>query len=402
MHSRDGESVTLLTMNGLRPPFGALAEFHRLYDTKPRVFRAPGRINLIGEHTDYNDGFVMPAAIDFATWVAGRSRPDRKLKVRSMAFNESAELDLDHDCSSQPQWARLVREVALMLEHRGARLRGADLVIDGDVPIGAGLSSSASLEVAVGLALLAMSSEKVDKVQLAQAAQAAEISATGARCGIMDQFVSAHGHANDLLLLDCRTLDYQLIPMSSDMEIVICNTMIKHSIAAGEYNSRRADCEEGVRLLKRALPTIEALRDVNIEQLAEHKALLPEVIYRRCRHVITENDRVQAMARALQTDDKPMIGRLMKASHDSLRDDYEVTCHELDVMVNAANAAPGLIGARMTGGGFGGCTVNLVAANRTKEFIESVGAGYERSTGIKPTIFSSRASNGASEWQENA
>lgn len=387
-------------MSDSRPPFGAVAEFRKRFKAEPRLFRAPGRINLIGEHTDYNDGFVMPAAIDFATWVAGRTRTDRKVFVRTLALSASAEFDMDGDSSALPQWAKLVHGVTMMLEQRGAWLRGADLVIEGDVPMGAGLSSSASLEVAVGFAMLSLSGVAVDPVMLAKAAQAAEIHSTGARCGIMDQFVSANGRMGEILMLDCRSLEYKLIPISSDVEIVICNTMIKHSIAAGEYNTRRAECEEGVRLLKSALPGIRALRDVSTDELELHKSLLPEMIYRRCRHVVSEDERVIAMAAALRNDDKPLIGRLMRDSHNSLRDDFEVSCRELDAMVEAAESAPGVIGSRMTGGGFGGCTVNLVKSGMADEFSEVVREAYERSTGITPKIFSTRVSDGAREQQE--
>ena len=290
--------------------------------------------------------------------------------------------------------------VATMLEERGARLRGADLIIEGDVPMGAGLSSSASLEVAVGLAMLSLSEQAIDPIMLAQAAQAAEIDSTGARCGIMDQFVSANGRMGQMLMLDCRSLDYKLIPMASDMEIVICNTMIKHSIAAGEYNARRAECEEGVKLLHPVMSHIRALRDVSTQDLEQHKGLLPAVIYRRCRHVVTEDERVIAMAKALKDDDKALIGRLMRDSHNSLREDFEVSCRELDVMVDAATSAPGMIGSRMTGGGFGGCTVNLVRSGMTRDFSEVVRVAYERGTGITPKIFSTRVSEGACEWKE--
>src|SRR6185369_2728609 len=236
-------------MNNVRPPHGAVAAFRRLFNSTPRVFRAPGRINLIGEHTDYNDGYVMPAAIDFATWVAAEARTDRKVIAYSMAFNSMVEFDLeDQGAEDEKSWVRLIRSVVSVLSKEETPPRGANLLIDGDVPMGAGLSSSASFEVALALCFSALSDIRITPKAIALAAQAAEIESTGARVGIMDQFVSMHGESGKVLLLDCRSLKYENNPLPAGLEFVICNTMIKHSIAGGEYNQRRSQCEEGVRI----------------------------------------------------------------------------------------------------------------------------------------------------------
>ena len=263
-------------------------KFISRYGRPARVFRAPGRVNLIGEHTDYNDGFVMPAAIDFNTWVAVAPRDDRKLVMYSENVSEGAEFDLDAP-SLQPRrhWSDYVFGVAVMLEQEGHRLRGADLLIFGNVPLGAGLSSSASIEVATGLALLNNSGLAVDPVALAKLCQRAENEFVGMRCGIMDQFISCCGHAGRALWLDCRSLDYRLLPLPRDVNLVICNTMVKHELASGEYNKRRAECEAGVSQLTRELPDVRALRDVTLADLERYGRDWPEVVFRRCRHVVS-------------------------------------------------------------------------------------------------------------------
>lgn len=386
-------------MTTTRPPKQAIEEFECRFGTNARVFRAPGRINLIGEHTDYNDGFVMPAAIDFATWVVAEPRDDRKMNARSLAFDSTVEFDLDavHP-ENAPKWSRLVRAVATSLEKRGGRVKGANLVIEGDVPMGAGLSSSASVEVALATCFATLSEIDLPSNEIALACQEAEIESTGARVGIMDQFVSVHGQRGKALLLDCRSLTYEAEPLPQNLQIVICNTMIKHSIAGSEYNHRRAECEEGVRILQKTWPEIRALRDVTIEKLESRRHELSEVVFRRCRHVITENDRVHAMAGALRGNDERAIRDLLQESHQSLRDDYEVSCPELDAMVEAAQEAPGLVGARMTGGGFGGCTVNLVRKGDVNDFKQHVAHNYRSATEIDPEIFVTGTSAGAGEW----
>ncbi len=324
--------------------------FRERYGTNARVFRAPGRVNLIGEHTDYNDGFVMPVAIEFNVWIAIAPRDDRKLLVHSENFSESAEIDLDNcDPTPRNQWIDYVQGVVMMLEKARHSLRGANILICGAVSIGSGLSSSAAIEVATGFALLEISGVPVDRVELAKLCRRAENEFVGARVGIMDQFISCCGHAGHALMLDCRSLDYRLLPIPADVSLVICNTMVKHDLASGEYNTRRAECEEGVRRLSLEMPRVRALRDVRVEDLDRYSRDLPETIYKRCRHVVTENARVCDAAAALEKADLATFGRLMAESHISLKNDYEVSCPELDLMVEIAGQAEGVYGARMTG-----------------------------------------------------
>jgi galactokinase len=372
--------------------------FNSLYGSDARVYRAPGRVNLIGEHTDYNEGFVMPAAIDLYTWVAIAPRLDRKLHIHSDNFSASVEIYLDDpNPRAIGHWSDYVRGVALMIDRSGHHLRGANILIHGEVPTGAGLSSSASVEVAAGYALMKNSGFSVDLVGLARIAQRAENEFVGARCGIMDQFTSCLGRAGRALRLDCRSLDYCLIPIPEGASLVICNTMVKHELARGEYNVRRAECEEGLRFLAKKVPGITALRDVSLEDLNRHGGGMPEVIYKRCRHVITENARVIDAAAALVSDDLSKFGRLMYESHNSLREDYEVISPELDTMGRLAREIEGVYGARMTGGGFGGCTINLVSADKVADFKRLIAIGYEKLTGIAPEIYSSAAVGGVEQ-----
>ena len=302
-----------------------------------RTFRAPGRVNLIGEHTDYNDGFVMPAALDFSTWVRVSPLEQHKLKIYSENFDEEVEVDLhDRDLAARGHWSDYPIGVAVILERAGYRLRGARLRIRGDVPIGSGLSSSAAIEVATACALSANSGLKIDARELALLCQRAENEFVGARVGIMDQFISLFGQAQHALLLDCRSLEFKLLPLPDNVRLIICNTMVKHELASSAYNERREQCEAGVRYLAQFYPNVRALRDVTIEQLEQHRNGLPEVIYRRCRHVVTENSRVIEAGEALEQHDLDRFGRLMGASHVSLRDDYEVSSEELDLMVELA------------------------------------------------------------------
>lgn len=370
--------------------------FDELQRAGTRIYRAPGRINLIGEHTDYNDGFVMPVAIDLYTQVTIKPRDDRKLRLHSENFSESIEFNLDEpEPRTSRHWSDYVRGAAIVLEQAGYRLRGADLAIQSNIPIGAGLSSSAAIEVATALALIDNSDLDVDRVQVAKLCQRAENEFVGMRCGIMDQFVSCLAREGTALVLDCRSLEYRLLPLPENVRLVICNTMVKHELGASEYNTRRAECEAGVRHFARALPSVRALRDVSIRDLQEHRRELPELIYKRCRHVITENDRVTDAAGALKRGDLLRFGELMHESHRSLRDDYEVSCAELDAMVDLANQVEGVYGARMTGGGFGGCTVNLVTADRVVDFKLAVAQGYERKTGTAPEIYACSTASGA-------
>jgi len=374
-------------------------EFQARYGREPRLFRAPGRVNLIGEHTDYNGGFVLPMAIEYETIAAAAARDDRKIRVRSVTLDEAGEIDLNQpEKKMRGSWLDFVEGVARILERENVKLRGADLLIASNVPTGAGLSSSAALEISVGLALTEISAAPVDKVRLALAGQTAEHEFVGAKVGIMDQFISALGLANHALLIDCRSLQAEQVPFApKEAAIVICDSKVKHKLAASEYNTRRAECETAVEILRKFLPEIEQLRDVSVADFEQYAKHLPEIIRKRCRHVVTENERTLNAAAALRKNDCAEFGRLMFLSHASLRDDYEVSCRELDLLVKIAESCPGVLGARMTGGGFGGSTVNLVRRENLDEAIEKISFEYERQSRIKPSIYLSAAADGASE-----
>lgn len=370
--------------------------FCNLYGGQPKIYRAPGRVNLIGEHTDYNQGFVMPAAIDFSTWVAVAPRRDRKLTVRSENFAETAEFDLDETTAhGKGHWSDYPFGVAKMLEQGGLKLNGATMLVRGEVPLGSGLSSSAAIEVATGLALLDNSEAELDRLELARVCQQAENEFVGMRCGLMDQFISCFGEARHALMLDCRSLEAQQLALPDEVKLVVCNTMVKHELATSEYNARRAECEEGVRLLGRKILKLRSLRDLTLNDLDRFRSELSDVVYRRCRHVVSENHRVIEAAAALRCGDLPLFGKLMAASHQSLRDDYEVSCEELDTMVDLAKEVKGTYGARMTGGGFGGCTINLVKMDCVDQFKQSVARGYAAATGREPEIYVCSATQGA-------
>ncbi len=374
-------------------------EFSESYGSDPRVFRAPGRVNLIGEHTDYNGGFVLPMAIDRGTAAAASRRNDRRVRVRSLNFGESLEFDLE---SPGPRrrgiWLDYVEGVAQALLEQGIRIGGADLAILSDVSMGGGLSSSAALEVAVANALLAVSGANMGKIPMALAGQRAEHEYVGTRCGIMDQFIATLGKAGHALLIDCRSMEAKQIPLElGDASIIICDTRVKHSLASSEYNARRAECERGVELLQQWRPGVTQLRDISQSDLDSHSEALPETVQQRCRHVITENRRTLEAIEALAAGSLSEVGRLMLASHESLRNDYEVSCRELDNLVEAAMSVPGCYGARMTGGGFGGCTVNLVDRDTVETFRASVMDRYRQEFGLEPAVFAVESSDGVAE-----
>ncbi len=385
-------SATAPTVTDLR------TRFEQLYREPPRIYRAPGRVNLIGEHTDYNDGFVMPAAIDFYTWVAASPRRDAVLHVHSEQFAESVEVPLDRTAGApRNHWSDYVRGMAGVLQSAGHRLRGANLLIDGRVPLGAGLSSSAALELSVGLALLGIAELDLPRLDLVKLAQQAENKYAGAMCGIMDQFICGFGREHNAIMLDCRTLEFSLVPIPNQIRLVICNSKVKHALASGEYNVRRVECAAAVQALRAFGPSIRALRDATMELLDAHRDRLSDVVYRRARHVITENQRVIKASAALAKNDLAQCGELMFESHESLRADYEVSCKELDILVELAKDSQGLIGARMTGGGFGGCTVNLVRSEAVNAFQQNIAASYESATGRKPDVFVCSAAGSAEQ-----
>jgi galactokinase len=375
------------------------------YSVPGALYAAPGRVNLIGEHTDYSDGFVMPAAIDFATVVAISPRTDGRIVAHSVNYDERidksiAEL-LDDDFATlragrEVRWSDYPAGVLWVLREHGVPIdNGFSLTIAGDVPLGAGLSSSASVEVATAIAVLGATSLKLPLTKIALLCQRAENAFVGANCGIMDQFVSCCGQQDHAVMIDCRWLEFKLAPIPPEVRIVICNSMVKHSVAGGEYNNRRAEIEQGTEILRTHRPEIKALRDATVADLTKWGEEMPPVVLKRCRHVVTENARVLAAAEAFRVSNLSHFGELMRQAHISLRDDFEASCKEIDILVDLANQQPGCYGARLTGGGFGGCTVNLVDAGHVAAFTEAMRAGYLAATGIAAEIYTSRASAGA-------
>jgi galactokinase len=373
--------------------------FQATFGTHPRLFRAPGRVNLIGEHTDYNDGFVLPIALNYSTFVAGAARPDRLVRVRSLDLNEQFEFHLDKPKPTQPgSWVNYVEGVARSLEAQGNILDGADLLIQSEVPIGGGLSSSAALEIAAGFALLSLSDLPIARLALAKAGQLAEHDYVGAKVGLMDQLAAVFGRKGEALLIDCRTLEITQIPIdSTDFNIVICDSKVKHQLSASEYNTRRAECEQAVEILRHYLPELRALRDLSPEKFERFKEYLPTRLQKRCRHVVTENARVLEAVQALRHNNLITLGRLLFESHRSLRVDYQVSCRELDMLVETAAHISGVFGARLTGGGFGGCTVNLVRKPVSEEFQQTISRAYQDKFQITPTIHIVETGNGVEE-----
>jgi galactokinase len=374
------------------------AEFQKTYGRAPRwIAAAPGRVNVIGEHTDYNDGFVLPMAIEFYTIMAADQRPDGKdiITFRSTSQTDAATVDLSQPVKpAAPKWGNYPRGVVAGFLARGIKPAGLDVLLHSTVPLGSGLSSSAALEVATATLLEAVTGKSIDPVEKALLAQKAEHDFAGVPCGIMDQFISALGREGHLLLLDCRTRKTELVPMSDpSVALLIINTNVKHELSGGEYAERRAQCEEAAAKLG-----VKSLRDVTAEQLEKNKGKLSELVYRRARHVIGEIERTTHAAEGVRNSNWPAVGQLMYASHYALKDDYEVSCAELDVVVaiaEAIGAKGGVYGCRMTGGGFGGCCVALVNAGAVDSITKTIAAEYKKRTGIDATIFSSRPAAGA-------
>ena len=361
------------------------------------VVQAPGRVNLIGEHTDYNEGFVFPAAIDRWAVVAARSRVDSQVRIYSAMHEEVAEFRADDVLETQGNWADYPKGVVREFQKLGHSLCGFDAAIVGNVPMGAGLSSSAAVEMAVGKGLVVLNRIEISGPDLALLGQRAENHFVGVNCGIMDQFISANGRAGHALFLDCRDLSFELVPLfGDDVQIVICNSSVTRGLTDSAYNNRRSACESGVSLLARAMGAdIRALRDVSMEMMDVHGGALSETVLKRCRHVITENERTQRAVALLKKGDLSGFGQLMVASHESLRDDYEVSGKELDLLVEIALNVPGVFGARMTGAGFGGCTVNIVERDAVPALTDAINEKYSRITGLTPEIYVCSAVNGA-------
>lgn len=370
--------------------------------TPAHIARAPGRVNLLGEHVDYNDGFVLPAAIDRATYIAFSPTDAPHSTLLAVDFSqqacfspESIPTKTQADSSPLPEWGLYPAGVMWSLMEEGLPVLSMNAVFASDVPRGSGLSSSASVEMAFMIAWQALGGWTLPPMQRALLGQKAENQYVSVNCGIMDQFASACGVEGKLLLLDCRSLEWKTVPLPGDVSIVIADTTVRRKLTSGEYNKRRAACEEAVRLLQQDLPHIKSLRDVSAGQFNRLAGKLPVEIGRRARHVVEEIGRSKQAEALLEAGDVQSFGRLMNNCHVSLRDLYEVSCPELDVMVNIAQSLDGCHGARLTGAGFGGCTVNLVASAAADEFARSLAKGYADATGLRPEIYITHASNGA-------
>ena len=364
---------------------------------QPRVFRAPGRVNLIGEHTDYNLGFVLPVALDLATYIAIAPSADGKLRIYSEDRREQREFDPSTLGSIQPvrQWTDYVVGVAQELVRAGVPVEGANLLIRSTVPDGSGLSSSAALEVSSALALLG--GREFDRLELAKLCQRAERNFVGMPCGIMDQYISVFGRAHSAVEIDCRSLGHRLVKLPEGITFIAVNTMVKHALSGSAYHDRVRECAAAVEGIAEVYPEVRSLRDVSPEQLAGVAARLPEVVARRARHVVTEDARVNHFVEASAAGDVNGMGKLMVSSHRSLQHDYEVSCLELDFLVDSALAIDGVYGSRMTGGGFGGCTVTLLRTGAAAGFRAGIAQAYERQFGIAPRIYSCEPSEGAEE-----
>ncbi len=391
MQASTSDSATL-------PYPGRLEEtFRHHFGASPEaVAFAPGRVNLIGEHTDYNEGWVLPAALNLGTFVAARRRPDGRLRMVALRLATADEVALEElRPPSGPNWSRYVRGVAALLLEAGCSFPGADLLLDGDLPLEAGLSSSASLEVGVALALLALAGCSIERRALALLCRRAENEFAGVPCGIMDQMAVALGKDGYALLLDCRTLEIEPVPFPPEARLLILDSGVPRSLAASAYRRRRAECEEAVRRLQKVYPQVRALRDVTPEMLAEAKAILPETLRRRVHHVVGENRRVLESASALRAGDPEAFGRLMDASHESLRNDFEVSGPELDLLVECARRRSGVWGARLTGAGFGGCAIALVRAGQAEPVADAILEEYRRQSGHRGRAWVGEPAEGA-------
>ncbi|HEU4385417.1 MAG TPA: galactokinase [Anaeromyxobacteraceae bacterium] len=359
---------------------------------------APGRVNLIGEHTDYNQGFVLPMAIEAGVEVAGRRRPDDLVRIHSASHAETVAFSLAEPIRRDPDhpWSDYLRGVLQVLREAGWALSGMDLAVGGTLPQGAGLSSSAALEVATALVAADLHGAEAEPARLALLCQKAENEFVGVQCGVMDPFVSLAARAGHALFLDCRSLRHEHVPLElSGYAVAVCHSGVRHALVGSEYNLRRRQCQAGVEALRASFPGISALRDATPEQLEACRGRMSPEVHRRCRHVVAENQRVLDSVAALRAGDLPLFGRLLDASHASLRDDYQVSCPEIDLLVELARSQPGVLGSRLTGGGFGGCTVNLVSRDALEPFRDRVLEEYRLRTGLSPRLFLTVAAAGA-------
>ncbi len=371
------------------------ATYRTRYRHEPLLVRAPGRVNIIGEHTDYNDGFVLPAAIDKAIYVAIGRRTDQEIHLHAQAFQAEVVTHVSYVQRNENSWANYPLGIVRELQQNGCHVGGFNLIFDGDIPIGAGLSSSAAVECASIFALNAVFQLGIFRLDMARMAQRAEQNFAGVMCGIMDQFASLFGKKDHVFKLDCRSLAYEYAPLRLDgYEIVLLNTNVEHELSTSEFNTRRAECELGVRWLQERYPQVNALRDATVTMLKEVVEPKDTVIFRRCLYVVQEIERLLGAYADLQRNDLKALGRKMFQTHDGLSKLYEVSCPELDFLVDAVRENPEVVGARMMGGGFGGCTINIVRADAVEALIETITHRYRQATGRELSAYIARAEDG--------
>ncbi|HTF30415.1 MAG TPA: galactokinase [Flavitalea sp.] len=372
------------------------SSFQEKYGKQPLIVAAPGRVNLIGEHTDYNQGFVLPGAVDKKIYMGIAENNTNTVNIYARQFNNSFSFSLD-DLQPVKGWPTYLVGVSFYMLKAGATIRGMDVIIDGDIPVGAGMSSSAALCSAYGSAINEIFNNGLSRMQLALIGQKTEHHFAEVQCGIMDQFASMHGKAGHVMKLDCRNLEYEYIPFDfPDHKIVLVNSMVSHSLASTEYNTRRLQCEEGVRILQNFLTRdVHSLRDITISELETYREKLPEEVYRRCYYILNENMRLLKGCELLRKNDLDGFGKLMYQSHEGLSKWYEVSCPELDFLAEKARDYPGVSGSRMMGGGFGGCTINIVPKAILDDFQENMHAAYTKEYGKSPEIYVTQLDDGA-------
>jgi galactokinase len=368
--------------------------FRERFNKQPLIVGAPGRVNLIGEHTDYNNGFVLPGAVDKRIYVAMAPNGTNTVNVFASQFNESYSFSLDIT-GPQKGWMNYLLGVTYHIQQQGKKIGGVDLVIDGDIPVGAGMSSSAALCSGYGFGLNELFQLGFSRMDLAFIGQKTEHTFVGVKCGIMDQFASLHGKKGHVMKLDCRSLEYEYIPFDfPGYKVVLVNSMVSHSLAGSEYNVRRQQCEEGVAILKKHYPEITSLRDVEPAQLLQHQAELPPIVFDRCSFIVYEKERLLAGCDALKKNDLATFGRLMFATHEGLSKKYSVSCTELDFLAECAQHITGVAGARMMGGGFGGCTINIVQADAVEMFVQKIQTAFNGLFKITPDVYVTQIEDG--------
>ena len=379
------------------------ANFKARFNEEPALFRSPGRVNIIGEHTDYNNGFVLPAAIDKAIYIGISKRNDDVISLFSEEFKESFETKISEVKPTEKGWPNYILGIVDQLNKKGLKVTGFNLNIDGDIPSGSGLSSSAAVECATGFALNEIFGLDLSRLDLAFIAQKAEHEFAGVRVGIMDMFASLFGKKDHVIKLDCQSLEYEYVPLVLEgFKIVLLNTNVKHSLSSSEYNTRRQQCEEGVALVKEHHPEVKTLRDVTMDMLCQYVKPKNELVYRRCKYVVEENQRLLAACEDLKNGHVEALGEKMFQTHDGLSKEYEVSCKELDFLVDAVRNNPNVLGARMMGGGFGGCTINIVKEEAIDGLIKELSNSYKEQMGLELTPYIAQTADGTSSIHQRS